>query len=58
MVNEFDNIILTHILKYEIMIDKQLKSILVPSRNFLSTTLVHEKVQLIPFLKGALMIKR
>ena len=28
------------------------------SRDFLSTTLVHEKVQLIPFLKGALMIKR
>ena len=58
MLNEFDNIILTHILKYEITIDKQLKSILIPSRNFLSTTLVHEKVQLIPLSKGASVIKR
>ena len=45
-------------MRYEIMIDTQLNFVLMPMKNFLSTTLVHQKVHLIPFIKVASRVKR
>ena len=52
------DLILVDVLRYKIAFDAQLKFAPSPVKNFLSTTLVHKKVHLKPFLKGASSVKR
>ena len=56
--NTFLDQFLVIFMRFEIMIDTQLNFVLMSENNFLSTTLVHLKVHLIPFVKRASRVKR
>ena len=56
--NTFLDQFLLIFMRCEITIDTQLNFDLIPVKNFLSTTLVHQKVHLVPFIKVASRVKR
>ena len=56
--NTFLDQFLLIFMRYEITIDTQLNFVLMPVKNFINTTLFHQKVLLNPFIKVASRVKR
>ena len=56
--NTFLDQFLLIFMRYEITIDTQLNFVSMPVKNFINTTLFHQKVHLNPFIKVASRVKR